>query len=70
MVVEIENQDFRELTLVWRAFYALNQDAFLAFFHINGDGPPVEVLARIPMPNTVSKEDRLPLSNQSGETSE
>lgn len=55
-----EDQDFQDLALIWRAFYALHHDAFRAGFHLYGPGTPEEVLARLPFPNTVSASERLP----------
>ena len=70
VAVEIEDQDFRELALVWRAFYALNHDAFDATIHVSGRGDPEDVLARIPMPNSVSATERLPSDAQSGKSAQ
>lgn len=63
--VEIEDQDFRELALLWRAFYALNHDAMAALFFISRQGASGDLLAQIPMPNTVSASERLPSETQS-----
>lgn len=62
--VEIEDQDFRELALLWRAFYALNHDAMAAFFFISRPRVSRDLLAQIPMPNTVSASERLPSGAQ------
>lgn len=62
--VEIEDQDFRELALLWRAFYALNHDAMAALFFISRPACSWDLLAQIPMPNTVSASERLPLETQ------
>lgn len=66
--VEIEDQDFRELALLWRAFYALNQDAMAALFFISRPGASGDSLAQMPMPNTVSASERLPSGTQSPES--
>jgi hypothetical protein len=57
---EVRDQDFRELALLWRAFYALQLDALEATIHITGTGTPEEILAQMPTPNSVSASDRLP----------
>lgn len=58
--VEILDHDFQTLALIWRAFYALSHDAFQAAVYLGGEGTPEEVLARIPLPSTVSESERLP----------
>lgn len=67
---EIQDQDFRELALVWRAFYALTHDALRATVDVSGRGTPEEVLAQIPTPNSVSASERLPSDAQSGRSTE
>ncbi len=70
VVFEIEEQDFRALALVWRAFYALGRDAFDAMVHLGNPGSPEEALARLPMPNTVGPSERLPSSARRPDSSQ
>ncbi|GAB3537220.1 hypothetical protein GCM10027403_20760 [Arthrobacter tecti] len=65
IAVEIEDQNFRELALIWGAFYALNHDAFRAAIDISRQGNPEDVMARMSMPNSVSASERLPSGAQS-----
>lgn len=62
--VEIADQDFSDLALLWRAFYALNHDAMAALFFISRPGASGDLLAQIPRPNTVSESERLPAGNR------
>ena len=65
-VAEVENQDFQDLALIWRAFYALNHDAFdvtnslLQFDPGEDQCSPEDFLRQIPIGNTVSPDERMP----------
>lgn len=66
--VEIEDQDFSQLALLWRAFYALNHDAMAALYFISRPGASGDLLAQLPMPNTVSASERMPSGTQPGQS--
>lgn len=57
---DIEVQDLNDLALLCRAFHALSQDAFRTTVYVGGPGTPQEVLAHLPMSDTVSAAERLP----------
>lgn len=62
----IRDQDFRQLIEIWRAFYALNHDAFEASLHLGFYNRTTDVetaeqyIARIPLSSTVAPEERMP----------
>lgn len=67
---EIENQDFRELALLCKAFNELTLDANRATMAINFGGEPAQVLAQIPMPMKGDPSLRFPQDVQPERTAE
>ncbi|GAB3253137.1 hypothetical protein [Arthrobacter pigmenti] len=66
IVVDAQEQDFRNLALIWHAFYMLNHDAWTARIHLFSPGPPEQVLFKLPMSNSVGEHERLPPKSKSG----
>lgn len=72
VLFEIEEQDFRDLAMIWSAFYFLYHDAFRVLLYLDASAPlastsPLlteveaqELLKQIPMPNSVHESERLP----------
>lgn len=65
-LTEVEDQDFRDLALIWRAFYALRLDASDAGYHLAfynakiSEESPESFVTRTPQFNTVSTSERMP----------
>lgn len=60
VVVDVQEQDFKRLALVWHAYYMLNHDAWRTAIYIYPSESPEKVLRDLPMPNSVSDAERLP----------
>lgn len=63
---EVDDQDFQQLALLWRAFYELNHDAFeismqLGFYNLQSEsGTPEEFIRRAHLSSTGSPDQQMP----------
>lgn len=63
---EVDDQDFQQLALIWRAFYDLNHDAFEISFHLGfynshtESGTPEEFIGRTPLSSTGTPDSQMP----------
>lgn len=60
-IFDVEDQDFRDLATLWRAFYFLAHDAFRIFVDLSiSQDSLAQALAALKVPNSVDPGERMP----------